>query len=114
MLGKNPTSVQSAVTFAQKKDTELCIIESLHNHEPEHKINYIPSNKQYHGKSSGPRPCHGCNGSHLIRVCEDSVCKRCKANSDNHAPAGCPNRKPPAKQQQLTHQYDTSPHIKLV
>ena len=45
---------------------------------------------------------------HLIRICKDSVYKRCKPNLDNHAPAGCPNRKHPAKQQCMTHQYDTS------
>ena len=111
MLGKIPSSVQNAITLAQKKDTELCMIQGLHNHDPKHKINYISSIKQYHSKSSGPRPCHGCNGPHLIRDCENSVCKKCKLNADNHVPARCPNRKPPAKQQQLTDQYDTSPHI---
>ena len=29
MLGKNPTSVQNTITFAQKKDAELHIIEGL-------------------------------------------------------------------------------------
>ena len=41
MLGENPTSVQNAITLAQKKDAELCIIEGLHNHDPEHKIDNI-------------------------------------------------------------------------
>ena len=36
VLGKNPTSVQSTITLAQKKDAELCIIEGLHNHDPEY------------------------------------------------------------------------------
>ena len=46
MLSKNPTSVQNAITLAQKKDAEFCIIEGLLNHDPEHEINHI-SNKQY-------------------------------------------------------------------
>ena len=39
VLGKNPTSVQSNITLAQKKDAELWIIEELHNHDPECKSN---------------------------------------------------------------------------
>ena len=39
MLGKNPTSVRNAITLAQKKNAELCIIEGLHNHDPEHERN---------------------------------------------------------------------------
>ena len=33
MLGKNSTSVQDAITLAQKKDGELHIIEGLHSHD---------------------------------------------------------------------------------
>ena len=33
MLGKNPTSVQNAITLVQKKNVELSIIEGLHNHD---------------------------------------------------------------------------------
>ena len=93
VLGKNPTSVQNAITLVQKKDAELCIIEGLHNHDPEHEINNI-SNKQYQNQNSNTGPCHGCNGPHLIKDCEDSVCKRCKPNLDNHAPARCPRKRP--------------------
>ena len=46
VLGKNPTSVQNTLPLAQKRDDELCIIEGLHNDDPEHEINNI-SNKQY-------------------------------------------------------------------
>ena len=74
MLGKNPTSVKNAITLAQKKDAELCIIEDLHNHVPEHKINHI-SNKLYQGKSSSPKCCHGCSGPHLIRDCKVSCAR---------------------------------------
>ena len=49
--------------------------------------------------------------SHLIRNCEDFVCKKCKSNQDNHAPARYPSSQLPAKQQCVTDQYDTSPHI---
>ena len=41
MLGKNPTSVQNAITLVQKKDMELCIIEGLHNHDSGHEFNNI-------------------------------------------------------------------------
>ena len=63
VLGKNPTSVQNAITAAQKKDAELCIIEGLHNHDLEHEMNHI-SNKQYQSQNINPRPCHGCSGPH--------------------------------------------------
>ena len=33
VLGKNPTSVQNAITLAQKKDAELKIIEGLHSND---------------------------------------------------------------------------------
>ena len=101
VLVQSPTSVQSTITLAQKEDAEFYIIEGLHNHDPEHEISHI-SNKEYQGKSSIPGPCHGCSGLHLIRDCEDSVCKRCKLNLDNHAPARCPIRKSLTKQQCLT------------
>ena len=45
MLGKNPTSVLNAITLAQKKNMELCIIEGLHSHVSSHEINNI-TNKQ--------------------------------------------------------------------
>ena len=93
MLGKNPPYMQNAITLAQKKDAELWIIEGLHNHDPEHKINNI-SNKQYQSSNGNTGPCHGCSGSHLIKDCENSVCKRCKSKLDNHVPARCPKRKP--------------------
>ena len=66
MLGKNPTSVQNAITLAQKKDAELCIIEGLHNHDLEQKINNI-SNMQYQNHNSNTGPCYGCSNPHLIK-----------------------------------------------
>ena len=98
VLGKNPTSVQNAITLAQKKDVELCIIEGLHNHDPGHEINNI-YNKQHKNQNSNIGPCHARNGPHLIKDCEDSVCKRRKPNLDNHAPARCPRKRPPSRQQ---------------
>ena len=100
MLGKNPTSVQNAITIAQKKDSELCIIEGLHNYDPEYEINNI-SNKQYQNQNSNTGPCHGHSDPHLIKDCKDSVCKRCKPNLDNHAPARWPRRRPPNRQKWL-------------
>ena len=66
VLGKNPTLVQNVTTLAQKNDAKLCIIEGLHNHDPEHKVNYI-SRKQYQNQNSNTGHCHGCIGSHLIK-----------------------------------------------
>ena len=108
VLGKNPASVQNAITLAQKKDAELCIIEGLHKHDPEHKINII-SYKQYQSQNSNTEPCHGCSGPHLIKDCENSVCKRCKPKLDNHVPARFSRRKPPTKQQWLNPLYNNSP-----
>ena len=38
VLGKNPTSVQNAITLAQKKDAQLCTIEGLQKHDPGYEI----------------------------------------------------------------------------
>ena len=98
MSGKNSTSAQNAVTLVQTKDAEFCIIEGLHNHDPEHEI-YNISDKQYQNQSSNTGPCHGYNGPYLIKDCEDSECKRCRPNSDNYAPARCPRRRTPNRLQ---------------
>ena len=103
MLGKNPTSVQNAITLAQKKDTELCIIEGLHNHDSGHEVNNI-YNKQ-NDTQNNMGPCHACNGPHLIKDCNESICNRCKPNLDNHTPAKCPRKRPPNKEQKSNPSY---------
>ena len=65
--------------LVQKKDAKLCIIEGLHNHDPGHKLNNI-YNKQHENQNSSIGSYHACNGLHLIKDCEDSVCKRYKPN----------------------------------
>ena len=40
-LGKNPTSVQNAITLTQKKGAELCITEGLYKHDSGHEANNI-------------------------------------------------------------------------
>ena len=50
-------------------------------------------------------PYHACNGQHLIKDCEDSICKRCKPNLDSHAPARCPRKRPPSGQQKSNSSY---------
>ena len=67
MLGKNPTSVQNAMCLVQKKDAELCIIEGLHNHDPEHEINNIPK-MQYQNQNSNMGSCHSCTGPTLNKT----------------------------------------------
>ena len=38
---KKPTWVQNAITLAQKKEAELCIIEGVHSNHSGHEINNI-------------------------------------------------------------------------
>ena len=64
MLGKNPTSVQIAITLAQKKDAQPLIIEGLHSHNPGHEINNIASNQIDSQNNIGP--CHVCSSPHLL------------------------------------------------
>ena len=53
------------IMLAQKNDTELKIIEGLHNHKSGHKSNNIyPSCNE---KSNEIRPCHTCNSPHFIK-----------------------------------------------
>ena len=59
VLGKKPISIQNTITLGQKKDAELCIIEGIHNHDAECKINNI-SNKQYQNQNSNTGLCHSC------------------------------------------------------
>ena len=104
VLGKSPTSVQNAITLVQKKDAELCIIEGLNNHDPGHKINSI-CNKQNENQNNNMGPCHARSSPHLIKDCEDSICKRCKPNLDSHMPARCPRKRPPSRQQKSNSSY---------
>ena len=60
-------------------------------------------------QNSKPGPYHGSSGPRLIRYCENSVCKRCKPNLDNHVPARCHNRQCPTKQSFPT-LYNDIPH----
>ena len=82
MLGKNPNSVQNAITFVQKKDAELCSIEGFHNHASGHKLN-ITYNKQNDNQNDKGLALHG-HGLHLIKYCNESICR---PNLDNHTPA---------------------------
>ena len=54
ILGKNPTSVQNAITLAHKKDAELYIIEGLHSHDSGNEVNNI-TNKQ--NDNQNKKPC---------------------------------------------------------
>ena len=37
-------------------------------------------------------PCYACNGPHLVKDCNESICSRCKPNLDDHTPSKCPRR----------------------
>ena len=47
--------------------------------------------------------------AHPIKDCEDSVCKRCKPNLDNHDPARCPRKMPPTSSNGQTPLTTTTP-----
>ena len=66
VLGKNPTSVQNAITLAQKTDAELRFIEGLHKHNSGQEINTIYPKHKDKPINKGPR--HACNGPHLIKI----------------------------------------------
>ena len=104
ILGKNPTSVQNAITLAQKKDVELRIIEGLHNHDSGHKINNIYT--KHNEKPINIGSCNTCNGPHLVKNCDKSICSRCKPNLDKHTSARCPRKCPFSKQQSSSTSYN--------
>ena len=61
-----PTMQQVVViTLAQKKDLELPIIESLHNHDSCDEVNNIYPKQN--DKQINIGPCHTCNGPHLVK-----------------------------------------------
>ena len=64
VLGKNPTSVKNAITLAQKKDAELCIIEGLHSHDAGHEINSIVNKQNNNQNNMGP--CHACGSPNPV------------------------------------------------
>ena len=78
------------MTMAQKKDTELKIIESLHNHDLGHEIHNIHAG--WNDNPSKLRPCHTCNGPHFIKDCDKTMCLMCKPNDDDHTPSKCPRK----------------------
>ena len=92
VLGKKPTTVQNAIMLVQKGDVELHIIEGLHNHDSGYKVNNIYNKQNNNQNKTGP--CHTCNGPHLVKDCEESICKRCMSNLDSHTSARCPRRDP--------------------
>ena len=110
MLGKNPTSVQNAMMLAQKKDTELHIIERLHSHDAGHKINNIASKQVDNKNIIGP--CHACSGLYLVWDCNESICNWCRPNLDSHMPAKCIIRKPPNRQQHTAPSWNHSNNIR--
>ena len=66
----------------QKKDVELHIIEGLHKYDSGHKVKNMYDKQNNNENNMGP--CHACNGQHLVKDCEESICKRCKPNLDSH------------------------------
>ena len=51
-------------------------------------------------------PFHACNGPHLVRDCNESICNRCKPNLDNCTPAKYIRKRPPSRQQKLNPLYN--------
>ena len=60
-------------------------------------------------------PCHVCNGPHLIKNCNNSICGRCKSNLDKHTPSQCHRKCPFNKQQSPNpfHSNDNSNRTKI-
>ena len=83
-------SVQNAIKLVQKKDTELKIMDGLHNHDLDHNIHNIHASQN--DKSSKLGPCHACNSPHFIKDCGETTCLRCKSNLDSHTPYKCPRK----------------------
>ena len=67
ILDKNPMS-PNAIMLMQKSDTELKIIEGLHNHDLGHEIHNIYSCQN--DKSNKLGPCYACNGPHFSKDCD--------------------------------------------
>ena len=105
VLGKNPTSVQNAITLVQRKDMELHIIEGLQCVDSGHEINNI-NNKQNDQNNMGS--CHACSSPHLVRNCNESICNRCRPNLDNHTPAKCIRKRPLNRQQKSNPPYSNN------
>ena len=92
ILGKNPTSVQNAITLIQKKDAELKIIEGLHSNDLDQEVHSI--NLSQTDKPVNPGSCDTCIGPHFIKDCKDTICLQCKPNLNKHTPLKCPRRCP--------------------
>ena len=92
VLGKNLTSVQNAITLAQKRDAELKIIEGLHSNDLDQQVHNI--NLSQIDKPINPGPSHACNGPHFIKDCNDTICLKSKPNLNNHTPSKFPKRFP--------------------
>ena len=93
VLGKNPTSVQNAITLAWKKDAEFHIMEGLHSYDSGHEINNITANQNNHQNIMGP--CHACSSQHLVSDCNESICNQCRPDLDSLTPAKCFRKRPP-------------------
>ena len=53
-------------------------------------------------------PCHVCNGPHLVRDCNASICNRCRPNLDIHTPAKYIKKGPPNRQQKSNPSYNNN------
>ena len=106
VLGKNPTSVLNAITLAQKTDVEFCIIEGFHNHDSCNEVNNIYNKQNNNQNNMGP--CHACNGQHLERDCNESICNRCRPHVNNHKPAKCIRKRSPNRQQKSNPSYNNN------
>ena len=106
MLGKNPTSVQNAKTFPQKKDANLCIIGGLHIQDTGHEINNSSNNQNDNQYNIGPY--HDCSGPHLVSDCNESIYNRSRPNLHNHTPAKGIRKRSPNMQQKSNSFYNNN------
>ena len=100
MFGKNPTSVQNAIMLEQKRMWNYSLFKAYIIMIQDTKLTTFIINKNDNQNNMGP--CHVCNCPHLVKDCEESICKRCKPNLDSHTPARCPRKSTSNRQQKLT------------
>ena len=84
VLGKNPMSVQNAITWTKNYWRSP-------QPEADHAIHNISLN-QKEKPSKPPGPCHTFNGPLTsLKDCDEAICLRCKPSFNDHSPAKCPS-----------------------
>ena len=105
MLGKNPSSAQSAIVLAQKKMQNLALLVYTVLIQVMELATLIISNII---NQNNMGPFHACSGPHLVRDCNESICNRCRPNLDSHTPAKCIRKRPLNSQKHSNPSYNNN------